>query len=47
MIDTLLIRVMRIEDNKYETELLNRVITNIKKLVIVFKGKKVYVNDVS
>ena len=35
------------EDNKYETELLNRGITNIKKLVIVFKGKEVYVNDVS
>ena len=37
----------QIEDNKYETELLNRGITNVKKLVIVFKGKEVYVNDVS
>ena len=37
----------QIEDKKYETELLNRGITNIKKLVIVFKGKEVYVNDVS
>ena len=37
----------QIEDKKYETELLNRGITNIKKLVIVFKGKEVYINDVS
>jgi len=37
----------QIEDKKYETELINRGITNIKKLVIVFKGKEVYVNDVS
>ena len=37
----------QIEDKKYETELLNRGITNIKKIVIVFKGKEVYVNDVS
>ena len=37
----------QIEDKKYETELLNRGITNIKKLVIVFKGKEVFVNDVS
>ena len=37
----------QIEDKKYETELLNRGITNIKKLVIVFKGKEVFINDVS
>ena len=37
----------QIEDKKYETELLDRGITNIKKLVIVFKGKEVFVNDVS
>ena len=37
----------QIEDKKYETELLERGITNIKKLVIVFKGKEVFVNDVS
>ena len=37
----------QIEDKKYETELLNRGITNIKKLVIVFKGKEVFVTDVS
>ena len=37
----------QIEDKKYEIELLNRGITNIKKIVIVFKGKEVYVNDVS
>ena len=37
----------QIEDKKYETELLSRGITNIKKIVIVFKGKEVYVNDVS
>ena len=34
----------QIEDKKYETELLSRGITNIKKLVIVFKGKEVSVN---
>ena len=37
----------QIEDKKYETELLSRGITNIKKLVIVFKGKEVSVNDVT
>ena len=37
----------QIEDKKYEIELLERWITNIKKLVIVFKGKEVFVNDVS
>ena len=37
----------QIEDKKYETELLDRGISNIKKLVIVFKGKEVFVNDVS
>ncbi|WP_363318711.1 AAA family ATPase [Clostridium sp.] len=37
----------QIEEKKYETELLNRGITNIKKLVIVFKGKEVCVNDVT
>ena len=37
----------QIEDKKYEIELINRGITNIKKLVIVFKGKEVYINDVS
>ena len=37
----------QIEDKKYETELLSRGITNIKKLVIVFKGKGVSVNDVT
>ena len=37
----------QIEDKKYEIELLNRGITNIKKLVIVFKGKEVFINDVS
>ena len=37
----------QIEEKRYETELLNRGITNIKKLVIVFKGKEVFVNDVS
>ena len=37
----------QIEDKKYEIELLNRGITKIKKLVIVFKGKEVFVNDVS
>ena len=37
----------QIEDKKYEIELLDRGITNIKKLVIVFKGKEVYINDVS
>ena len=36
-----------IEDKKYETELVSRGITNIKKLVIVFKGKEVSVNDVT
>ena len=39
--------INQIEDKKYETELLNRGITNIKKLVIVFKGKEVFVTDVS
>ena len=34
----------QIKDKKYETELLSRGITNIKKLVIVFKGKEVSVN---
>ena len=37
----------QIENKKYETELLNRGITNIKKLVIVFKRKEVFINDVS
>ena len=37
----------QIEDKKYETELLSRGITNIKKLVIVFKGKEVFIRDVS
>ena len=37
----------QIEDKKYETELVSRGITNIKKLVIVFKGKEVSVNDVT
>ena len=37
----------QIEEKKYKTELLNRGITNIKKLVIVFKGKEVFVNDVT
>ena len=37
----------QIEEKKYEMELLNRGITNIKKLVIVFKGKEVCVNDVT
>ena len=37
----------QIEDKKYETELLSRGITDIKKLVIVFKGKEVFVNDVT
>ncbi|WP_235829623.1 PD-(D/E)XK nuclease domain-containing protein [Clostridium nigeriense] len=31
----------QIEYKKYETELLNRVIANIKKLLIVFKAKEV------
>lgn len=37
----------QIEDKKYETELLSRGITDIKKLVIVFKGKEVFINDVT
>ena len=37
----------QIEEKKYEMELLNRGIKNIKKLVIVFKGKEVFVNDVT
>ena len=37
----------QIEDKKYETELLSRGITDIKKLVIVFKGKEVSVNNVT
>lgn len=37
----------QIEDKKYETELLHRGITNIKKLAIVFKGKEAFVNDVT
>ncbi|HLP48080.1 MAG TPA: AAA family ATPase, partial [Candidatus Kapabacteria bacterium] len=35
----------QIEDKKYETELLERGITNIKKLAIVFSGKKVFVKE--
>ncbi|MGG7144887.1 AAA family ATPase [Clostridium nigeriense] len=37
----------QIEDKKYEMELLNRGVTNVKKLVIVFKGKEVFISDVS
>jgi hypothetical protein len=37
----------QIEDKKYEIELLSRGITDIKKLVIVFKGKEVSVNNVT
>ena len=37
----------QIEDKKYETELLSRGITDIKKLVIVIKGKEVSVNYVT
>jgi len=35
----------QIEEKKYETELLERGITNIKKLAIVFSGKDVYVKE--
>ncbi|MGL5751986.1 MAG: PD-(D/E)XK nuclease domain-containing protein, partial [Paraclostridium sp.] len=37
----------QINDNKYEVELLSRGVSNIKKLVIVFRGKEVFVNDVT
>ena len=37
----------QIEEKKYKTELLSRGITNIKKLVIVFKGKEVCIKDVT
>ncbi|MGL5712737.1 MAG: PD-(D/E)XK nuclease domain-containing protein [Paraclostridium sp.] len=37
----------QIESKKYETELLSRGISDIKKLVIVFKGKEAFVNDVT
>ena len=35
----------QIDDKKYETELLERGITNIKKLAIVFNGKEVTVRE--
>jgi hypothetical protein len=35
----------QIEDKKYETELLERGILNIKKLAIVFSGKEVFVKE--
>lgn len=35
----------QIEKQKYETELLNRGIKNIKKLAIVFKGKEVFIKE--
>jgi hypothetical protein len=35
----------QIEEKKYETELIDRGIENIKKLAIVFSGKDVYVKE--
>jgi len=35
----------QIEEKKYETELIERGIRNIKKLAVVFSGKDVYVKD--
>ncbi|HLP46299.1 MAG TPA: AAA family ATPase [Candidatus Kapabacteria bacterium] len=35
----------QIEDKKYETELLERGISHIKKLAIVFNGKEVFVKE--
>jgi F0F1-type ATP synthase beta subunit len=35
----------QIEEKKYETELIERGIKNIKKLAIVFKGKEVTVKE--
>ncbi|MGE5343934.1 MAG: AAA family ATPase [Candidatus Omnitrophota bacterium] len=35
----------QIEEKKYETDLIEKGITNIKKLAIVFKGKDVYVKE--
>ncbi len=37
----------QIEDKKYETELIDRGIENIKKLAVVFSGKDVYVKKSS
>ena len=36
----------QIEEKKYETELIDRGIKNIKKLAVVFKGKEVTVKDI-
>jgi hypothetical protein len=35
----------QIEEKKYETELMERGIKNIKKLAVVFSGKDVYVKE--
>ena len=35
----------QIEKQKYDVELLDRGITNIKKLAIVFKGKEVFIKE--
>jgi hypothetical protein len=35
----------QIEEKKYETELIDRGIKNIKKLAVVFKGKEVTVKE--
>jgi hypothetical protein len=35
----------QIENKKYETELIERGIENIKKLAVVFNGKDVYVKE--
>ncbi len=35
----------QIEEKKYETELIERGIQNIKKLAVVFNGKDVYVKE--
>jgi hypothetical protein len=37
----------QIEEKKYETELMDRGIKNIKKLAVVFNGKDVYVKESS
>ncbi|MGD2084995.1 MAG: PD-(D/E)XK nuclease domain-containing protein [Candidatus Aminicenantes bacterium] len=35
----------QIEEKKYETELINKGIENIKKLAVVFSGKDVYIKE--
>ncbi|MCP5105880.1 MAG: AAA family ATPase, partial [bacterium] len=45
-VDTALAAALRqIEEKKYETELVERGIENIKKLAIAFSGKHVYVKQ--